>query len=98
MAETSFSPSVENTATQRRSPTRPGSSDTSRRIPAGLWAPSQISSGAVPRTSIRPGTRTPSIGAGSTARPSASSTAACATARFWSWYVPATVTSLTVRA
>ena len=47
----------------------PGSSDTSRRMPAGLWAPSQISSGAVPRTSIRPGMRTASIGAGSTARP-----------------------------
>ncbi len=48
-------PSVENTETTRRSPTRAGSSETSRRIPAGLCAPSQISSGVLPRSSSRPG-------------------------------------------
>ena len=82
---TSLSASAENTPTAARSPSSAGSSDTSRCIPAGLWAPSQISSGSRARTSSRPGISRCSIGAGETGRPSAASTAARATARFCSW-------------
>src|SRR6185503_18933479 len=48
---------------------RSGSRGSSQPTPSRLCAPSQISSGALPRRSSRPGTRTPSAAEGSTGRP-----------------------------